>query len=158
MPYHIALDAGSEVSGRIGTTKRGIGPVAKDKGARIEDITVHDLVGKNFQEKVRAAVMAKANEIIAAKIVGRPSELERYAEAVYSEYLPYAEKLRKYVGSCAYELNESLNSGKTMLLEGAQATLLDVVHGTRPYVTSSNCTAGGAAANLGIDLRKFKII
>ncbi len=158
MPYHVALDAAGEGSGKLGTTKRGIGPVAKDKASRTEDITVYDLVSGGFKEKIKAVVAAKANELMAAKIIEKAADAEKYATAVYSEYAPYAEKLKRYVGSCAYTLNEELKNGKSLLLEGAQATLLDVVHGTRPYVTSSNCTAGGAAANLGIDLRKFRVI
>ncbi|HIG97854.1 TPA: adenylosuccinate synthetase [Candidatus Woesearchaeota archaeon] len=158
MPYHIALDAGGEASGKLGTTKRGIGPVAKDKASRTEDITICDLVSPGLREKIKAVVAAKTAELVAVKAIEKAADAEKYAEAAYAEYAPYAEKIRPYVGSCAYELNAALDSGKTMLLEGAQSTLLDVVHGTRPYVTSSNCTAGGAAANLGIDLRKFKII
>lgn len=158
MPYHTALDAAGQASSALGTTKRGIGPVAKDKASRTEDITVSDMVGKGFRGKIRIVVAAKTNELVAAKIIEKAADAEKYAAAIHAEYAPYAEKLKPHVGSCAYELNEALASGKTMLLEGAQATLLDVVHGTRPYVTSSNCTAGGAAANLGVDLRKFRII
>ncbi len=157
MPYHMALDM-DQASSALGTTKRGIGPVAKDKASRTEDVTIHDLLSSSFKERVKAAVAAKANELIAARVIEKQADAEGYAEAVCAEYADYAEKIRKYVGSASYELNDALDAGKTMLLEGAQATLLDVVHGTRPYVTSSNCTAGGAAANLGIDLRKFKII
>ncbi|MBI2144523.1 adenylosuccinate synthetase [Candidatus Woesearchaeota archaeon] len=158
MPYHIALDAGGEASGKLGTTKRGIGPAAKDKASRTEDITIHDMAGSVFKERLRAVAAAKANELITAKIVEKASDLNRYADAVYAEYSAYAGRLKQYIGSCAYTLNEELAKGRTMLLEGAQATLLDIVHGTRPHVTSSNCTAGGAAANLGVDLRKFKVV
>lgn len=160
MPYHIALDAGGEVSSRIGTTKRGIGPVAKDKASRTEDITVHDLLSGNFKEKIKSVVAAKAYELAKYNVISSANEREisKYTEEVYAEYSRYAAKLRPCVGSCSYELNEALANGKTLLLEGAQGTLLDIVHGTRPYVTSSNCTAGGAAANLGIDLRKFKVV
>lgn len=158
MPYHVALDSGSDASGKLGTTKRGIGPVAKDKAARTEDITVNDLISNGFKEKIRAVVAAKSNELAAAKVIEKSSDAEKYAAAVYAEYSPYAEKLRRYVGSSSYALNDAMARGQAILVEGAQATLLDVVHGTRPYVTSSNCTAGGAAANLGIDLRKFRII
>lgn len=158
MPYHTALDAGGQASTSLGTTKRGIGPVAKDKASRTEDVTVSDLVSSGFREKVKAVVAAKANELVAAKIIEKASDSNKYADQVFAEYAHYGEKLKRYVGSCSYEINEAITAGKTALLEGAQATLLDVVHGTRPYVTSSNCTAGGAAANLGVDLRKFKII
>ena len=158
MPHHTALDAGGGSTDTLGTTKRGIGPAAKDKASRTEDITVHDLVGNDFREKLRAVVSAKANELIASRIVAATADLNGYADEIYSEYSKYAQKIAQYVGSCAYELNEALAKGKSLLLEGAQATLLDIVHGTRPYVTSSNCIAGGAAANLGIDIRKFKII
>ncbi len=158
MPYHIVFDASGTVSSQLGTTKRGIGPVAKDKASRTEDITIHDIVSPGFRERVKAVVAAKADELILHNVVAGANGLNRYAEELYSEYSAYAEKLRPYVGSCAYMLNEALKKGESVLLEGAQATLLDIVHGTRPYVTSSNCTAGGAAANLGIDLRKFRII
>ena len=160
MPYHIALDAGGEVSGKLGTTKRGIGPVAKDKASRTEDITVYDLVSGNFKEKIKAAVTAKAAELVKHGVIkgGNEKEISAYAAEIHAEYSKYSEKIRPYVGSCTYALNQALVIGETMLLEGAQGTLLDIVHGTRPYVTSSNCTAGGAAANLGIDLRKFKVL
>ncbi len=157
MPYHTAMDAGGGATEQLGTTKRGIGPVAKDKASRTEDITVSDLVGTGFKEKLNAVVAAKANELIGNRIT-TAAELNKYANEIYMQYVRYANELKKYVGSCAYELNEALASGKSLLLEGAQATLLDIVHGTRPFVTSSNCTAGGAAANLGIDIRKFRII
>ncbi len=158
MPYHVALDSVSEASGKLGTTKRGIGPVAKDKASRTEDITVYDLASSSFKEKIKAVVAAKANGLVAAKVIEKAPDAEKYAAAVYAEYSPYAEKLKQYAGSSSYALNDALAKGQAILVEGAQATLLDVVHGTRPYVTSSNCTAGGAAANLGIDLRKFRVI
>jgi len=158
MPYHVSLDAGSNAGSKLGTTKRGIGPVAKDKASRTEDITIYDLVSPDFKEKIKAVVAAKANELILNKVVANASELNSYAEQLYAEYSPYAAKLKPYVGSCAYTLNDAIAKGQSVLLEGAQATLLDIVHGTRPYVTSSNCTAGGAAANLGVDIRKFRII
>ena len=157
MPYHIALDAGGDASAQLGTTKRGIGPVAMDKASRIADITVHDLLSPKFRERLTTVVAAKAKELIANKIIANAAEASKYAEGIYSEYSKFAQKIMQYAGSCAYELNDALASGKSLLIEGAQATLLDIVHGTRPYVTSSNCTAGGAAANLGVDIRKFTV-
>ncbi|MBI2176043.1 adenylosuccinate synthetase [Candidatus Woesearchaeota archaeon] len=160
MPYHVALDAGGAASGKLGTTKRGIGPAAKDKASRTEDITIYDLISGNFKDKVKAVVAAKAFELEKCGVIkgGSEKEISAYAAGIHAECSKYAEKIMPYVGSCAYVLNEALAMGETMLLEGAQGSLLDIVHGTRPYVTSSNCTAGGAAANLGVDLRKFKVV
>ncbi len=158
MPYHIVLDGKSDEQGKIGTTKRGIGPCAKDRAERKTDITVADMVGNGFYERIKEAVAAKKDELLSSGVIKTKYEVENYCKRAYDVYSSYAEKIRKYVGETTYLLNEELRKGKSILIEGAQGSLLDVVHGTRPYVTSSNTTAGGAAANLGIDLRGFKII
>ncbi len=158
MPYHVVLDGKSDEDGKIGTTRRGIGPCAKDRAERKTDITAADMVGAGFYEKIKAAVAAKKDELLSSGVIKTKYEIEGYCKKAYDVYSAYADKIRKYVGETAYLLNEEAAKGKSILIEGAQGSLLDVVHGTRPYVTSSNTTAGGAAANLGIDLRRFKVI
>tara|TARA_Y100000310_G_scaffold345659_1_gene467843 strand:+ start:10326 stop:11705 length:1380 start_codon:yes stop_codon:yes gene_type:complete len=153
MPYHIKLE-GNE---KIGTTKRGIGPAAKDKAERTTDITIADMVGENFLERIKEVVSEKKEELIAANILTKTFDDERYCERVHEVYSEYASRIKEYVGETSYLIYEETKKG-SVLLEGAQGSLLDVVHGTRPFITSSNTIAGGAASNLGIDLRKFKII
>lgn len=153
MPYHIALDRGKEQgSARIGTTQRGIGPVAKDRASRTEDICVSDLLS-GFAGKVKSVVDAKKDELSGCGVFGDASP-ESYAQGIIDEYSRYAGFLKPFVGSVAYELAESDN----VLLEGAQGVLLDIVHGTRPFVTSSNTTAGGAFANLGLSPSEFRVL
>ncbi|MBI3034196.1 adenylosuccinate synthase [Candidatus Woesearchaeota archaeon] len=160
MPYHISLDSSQEASGelKIGTTKRGIGPAAKDKASRTEDITIHDLLQKDFPKRLYAVLRAKKAELAERGIIKDEDELAKYSEAIASRYNKYAGKLRPFTGSVAYELNESIRHGKSIIVEGAQGALLDIVHGTRPYVTSSNTTAGGAFSNLGVNPREFTIL
>ncbi len=158
MPYHVVLDGRADEKSGIGTTRRGIGPCAKDRAERKTDITVADLLGKDFYARIKEAVELKKDELLSAGVIKTRYEVENYCKKVYDVYSAYAAKIRKYVGETTYLLNEEMRKGKSILVEGAQGSLLDVVHGTRPYVTSSNTTAGGAAANLGIDLRRFRII
>ncbi|MBI2133126.1 adenylosuccinate synthase [Candidatus Woesearchaeota archaeon] len=156
MPYHIALDMSHENSGRrIGTTGKGIGPVAKDKASRREDITIHDLL---FDiGKIREVVAAKENELVRNGIICQ-GEADDYAESLVREYSSYASLLKPFVGNVMYILNNALATGQSILVEAAQGTLLDIVHGTRPFVTSSNTTSGGAFANLGLNPKLFRII
>ena len=158
MPYHVALDRKKEEGGSIGTTRRGIGPAAKDKAERTTDITISDLIGETFSGRLKEVVREKEKELSYKEAFGPESNLDAYCEKVHEAYSRYAGKIRQYAGDGTQILNAQLREGKKILVEGAQGTLLDVVHGTRPYVTSSNTTAGGAAANLGIDLRTFRII
>lgn len=156
MPYHIKLD---EIeSGRIGSTGRGIGPAAKDKADRTSDITVADLISPDFPEKIASIIKEREDEFMAKGILNGKTNRIRYTKRVKDVYSDYASKIRNYVGRGNYLLHEELKRGKDIILEGAQGTLLDVVHGTRPYVTSSNTVSGAAAANLGIDIRKFRVI
>jgi len=148
MPYHKDLDGAAEKrlgKFRIGTTKRGIGPSYQDKAAR-QGIRVQDLLDeKIFRLKVETALASK-NPIL-EKVYG----LHTYTvEEICEEYLPYARILKSYVAETAHMLSEALKEGKSILFEGAQGTLLDIDHGTYPYVTSSSCCAGGAATGTGI--------
>ena len=147
-PYHKDLDGAHEKNlgkNLIGTTKRGIGPCYMDKmnrtGLRMQDM----LDDETFREKLEAA-LAYTNPIL-EKVYGLPTYT---VDQICETYLPFAERLRPYIVESSKLLNDLLAEGKSILFEGAQATLLDIDHGTYPFVTSSNCTAGGAVTGSGI--------
>ncbi|WAX55467.1 adenylosuccinate synthase [Jatrophihabitans cynanchi] len=146
--YNRTLDKVTERflgSARIGTTGRGIGPTYADKMARI-GIRVQDLFDEDvLRAKVSGALNLK-NQVL-VKIYNRKAV---DVEAVVSELRGYAERLRPMVADTALLLDRMLSEGKTVVLEAGQATLLDVDHGTYPFVTSSNATAGGACTGSGI--------
>ncbi len=148
MPYHRKLDAVMErYLGRnqIGTTKKGIGPAYTDKYSR-RGIRVQDLFDpKIFRDKVEVA-LSDTNRLLTRVY----NQLPMDAEAVADEYLAYADRLLPYVTDTSLLLWEGLRAGKKVLFEGAQGTLLDIDHGTYPFVTSSNPTAGGASVGSGI--------
>ncbi len=148
MPYHKDLDGADEKrlgKNSIGTTKRGIGPCYQDKAAR-KGIRVQDLMDeKIFRLKVETA-LAQKNPIL-EKIYG----LHTYTvDEILEEYLPYATIMKPYMAETTQMLNEANREGKKILFEGAQATMLDIDHGTYPYVTSSSCSSGGAAIGTGV--------
>ncbi|HNP55606.1 MAG TPA: adenylosuccinate synthase [Gordonia sp. (in: high G+C Gram-positive bacteria)] len=148
MPYHVAIDKVTERflgNAKIGTTGRGIGPCYQDKIARVGIRAADVLDEKLFGEKVEAALEIK-NQIL-TKIYNRRA-LE--PAAVTDEVLGLAEGFKHRIADTRLLLNQALESGETILLEGSQGTLLDVDHGTYPYVTSSNPTAGGASVGSGI--------
>jgi adenylosuccinate synthase len=148
MPYHRKLDAAIERylgKNQIGTTKKGIGPAYTDKYARF-GIRVQDLFDpKIFREKVVAALEDK-NKILPRVYNTLPMD----AEEIIEEYLGYADRLRPHVADTSLLVHEAIQAGKEVLFEGAQGTLLDIDHGTYPFVTSSNPTAGGAVVGTGI--------
>ncbi|MBC7292541.1 MAG: adenylosuccinate synthase, partial [Thermoleophilia bacterium] len=148
MPYHIMLDRVQELrlgKGKIGTTGRGIGPAYSDKAAR-QGVRVQDLLDpQGFRERVKAAMRAKAEILVRAydlDVSNLEAECERYIEA--------AESLRPYIADVSYMLWQALQDNKRVLFEGAQGTMLDLDHGTYPYVTSSNPVAGYACVGSGI--------
>jgi len=148
MPHHRALDKVTERylgSARIGTTGRGIGPTYGDKVART-GIRVQDLFDPGILEQKLNLVLMEKNQVLTKVYNRRGID----AAAVVAEYLGYGERLRPYVADTSLVLNEALDNGRAVLLEGAQATMLDVDHGTYPFVTSSSPTAGGACAGSGI--------
>jgi adenylosuccinate synthase len=151
MPYHRKLDAAIERylgKNQIGTTKRGIGPAYTDKYARV-GIRVQDLFdAKIFRQKVEAALVDK-NKILPRVYNTLPMD----PGEIVDEYSQYAERLQPHVTDTSLLLWEGLRAGKQVLFEGAQGTLLDIDHGTYPFVTSSNPTAGGAAVGSGIGPR-----
>jgi len=148
MPYHRKLDAAIERflgKNQIGTTKKGIGPAYTDKYARF-GIRVQDLFDeKIFREKVEAALEEK-NKILPRVYNTLPMD----ADEIVTEYLEYAERLKPHVADTSLLLWNAIRDQKDVLFEGAQGTLLDIDHGTYPFVTSSNTTAGGAVAGTGI--------
>jgi adenylosuccinate synthase len=155
-PYNRTLDKVTERflgSRKIGTTGRGIGPTYADKMAR-NGIRVQDLFDeKILRQKVEAALALK-NQILAKIYNRRAVEVDEVME----ELLGYAERLRPMVADTSLVLERALNDGKTVLLEAGQATLLDVDHGTYPFVTSSNATAGGACTGSGIPPTRVSVV
>ncbi|TQN33529.1 adenylosuccinate synthetase [Haloactinospora alba] len=148
MPYHRAMDKVTERflgKRRIGTTGRGIGPTYADKTSRT-GIRVQDTFdSKILRQKIELALHDK-NQILTKVYNQRGLEVER----VLDEYLGYAEMLRPHVADTSLVLNRALDAGETVYLEGSQGTLLDLDHGTYPFVTSSSPTAGGACSGAGI--------
>ena len=148
MPYHRKLDAVMErYLGRnlIGTTKKGIGPAYSDKIQR-RGIRVQDLFDKKiFRDKVETA-LSDTNRVLTRVY----NQLPMDPTGIADEYLEYAERLLPYVDDTSLLLWQALQDGKQVLFEGAQGTLLDIDHGTYPFVTSSNPTAGGASVGSGI--------
>jgi adenylosuccinate synthase len=148
MPHHRALDRVVERylgQARIGTTGRGIGPAYGDKVARV-GIRVQDLLDPGILRQKLDLVLREKNQILVKVYNRKAIDLD----SVVEEYLAYAERLRPYIADTRQELARAIERGATVLLEGAQATLLDVDHGTYPFVTSSNPTAGGACVGAGI--------
>jgi adenylosuccinate synthase len=148
MPYHRELDRLTERrlgKLKLGTTKRGIGPAYADKAARI-GIRVQDLLDeKIFAAKLEVALYEK--NLVLTKIYGR---LPLNLADVLEEYLGYAERLRPYITDTVAAVHEALDAGKNVVFEGAQGTLLDLDHGTYPFVTSSNPISGGVCAGAGV--------
>ena len=147
-PYHRTIDKVSERflgKAKIGTTGRGIGPAYADKINRI-GIRVQDLFDPSIlRQKIEGALRDK-NQVLIKVFNRKGIEIDD----VLREYLEYAEILRPYVTDTSLLLNQALDKGEIVLLEGSQGTLLDVDHGTYPFVTSSNPTAGGASTGSGI--------
>jgi adenylosuccinate synthase len=148
MPWHVALDQASERRLgrlRIGTTRRGIGPCYADKAARL-GIRVQDLLDpKILRQKIEVALAEK--NVWLERVYGvEPLRLEDVAE----RYERFAQRLRPYVADTSLLVDRALRDGESVLCEGAQGTLLDLDHGTYPFVTSSNPLAGAAATGLGI--------
>ncbi len=155
-PYHVTVDKVSErFLGKraIGTTGRGIGPTYGDKIGRI-GIRVQDLFDPSIlSQKVEGALTQK-NELL-VKIYNRAAIKPK---DVVDHLLSFAERLRPMVSDTSLILNQALDAGKTVLLEGGQGTLLDVDHGTYPFVTSSNPIAGGASTGSGIGPTRIKTV
>ena len=148
MPWHVALDQASERrlgKLQIGTTRRGIGPCYADKAARL-GIRVQDVLdAKILRQKIEVA-LAEKNVWLERVYGAEPLALDELAE----RYESYAQRLRPYVADTSLLVDRALHDGRSVLLEGAQGTLLDLDHGTYPFVTSSSTVAANAATGVGI--------
>jgi adenylosuccinate synthase len=148
MPYHLLLDSGGEAklgSLQIGTTRRGIGPCYADKAARL-GIRVQDLLDeKILKKKIVAAMEPKRLSL-------RPFERDPALDlhAMTEEYLTYGHRLEQHIGDTAKLMWDLLDDGRTVIFEGAQGAMLDIDHGTYPFVTSSNPVAGAACVGTGV--------
>ncbi|MBU5614229.1 adenylosuccinate synthase [Geomonas azotofigens] len=153
MPYHKRIDIARERNSgakKIGTTGRGIGPAYEDKIGR-RGIRLMDLLDeKAFTRKVKE-VLDEKNLILTQLLGDQPFTFEE----IYTEYMGYAETLRKYAADTSLILHKDIKAGKSLLFEGAQGTLLDVDHGTYPYVTSSSTCSGGACTGSGVSPREI---
>jgi adenylosuccinate synthase len=156
MPYHKLMDQASEEQqgiDKIGTTGRGIGPAYVDKANR-KGIRIVDLLDRNsFEIKLRRNLEEK-NNIIERIFSKNPLDVD----AILEEYLNFDKKIDKYIKDVSIYLNKAIADGKRILLEGAQGTLLDVDHGTYPFVTSSNPSSGGACIGVGIGPTKITAV
>ncbi|MBA2242182.1 MAG: adenylosuccinate synthase [Chthoniobacterales bacterium] len=155
LPYHRVLDEQRELlkgHAKIGTTKRGIGPAYGDKaartGLRISDLMQPALFSKKLQAKIRE------NNSILQALGAKPINFCEVKEA----YLAAGEKLRPFVANTVVWLHRALQRDRAILFEGAQGTFLDIDHGTYPYVTSSNTTAGGACTGSGVPPHRMDIV
>ncbi len=151
LPWHTELDGIEDAKNTIGTTKRGIGPVYMDKSSRIYAIRVGDLFDeKELKEKLER--IAKVKEGI-VKVFGKSIQFN--TSQIFDSLIQFRDRIAPHVKNTQYFLNEAVNAKKNILLEGAQATLLDLDHGTYPFVTSSNTTAGAASVGSGIPPKKI---
>jgi adenylosuccinate synthase len=153
MPYHKRIDIARETKSgakKIGTTGRGIGPAYEDKigrrGIRLMDLIDRELFSRKLKE------FLEEKNFILEKLLGE--EPFTFAE-IFEQYTGYAEILRKYVADTSLTIYRDIREGKRILFEGAQGTLLDVDHGTYPYVTSSSTCAGGACTGAGVSPREI---
>ncbi|MBN1397521.1 MAG: adenylosuccinate synthase [Bacteroidetes bacterium] len=146
MPYHKMLDAARERGAvKIGTTGRGIGPAYNDKytrtGIRVVDLLNRDIMRKKLKDNIEAS-----NEILSKLYQTKALDVD----AIINEYQEFDRKFDEYITDTSEYLNNALKKNKRILAEGAQGALLDIDHGTYPFVTSSNPTSGGACTGLGI--------
>lgn len=148
MPYHLVLDREGEIrlgSSKIGTTRKGIGPAYADKTTRI-GIRVQDLLDVNILEKKIQAALEEKNLMLTKVYNVQPMD----ADEIIKEYAGYTKLLKTHIIDGYLAINDALDAGKNVLFEGAQGTLLDIDHGTYPFVTSSATVAGGACTGAGV--------
>ncbi len=153
MPYHATLDALNEDrrgDQKIGTTLRGIGPAYMDKAARV-GIRVGDLLHpQEFRDRLRR-VLEEKNHLLSSAYGAEPFDFDE----MYQTFLEYGRELAPYVADTSIIINQAIDRGERVLFEGAQGTMLDIDHGTYPFVTSSHPSAGGAAIGAGVGPTKI---
>ncbi len=156
LPYHILLDQYQEASKgdqKVGTTNKGIGPAYMDKASRV-GIRMADLLERDtFETKLRQN-LAEKNELFTKLYAKEPLGFD----SIFEEYYEYGQQLKQYVTDTSVIVNNALDQGQHVLFEGAQGVMLDVDHGTYPYVTSSNPIAGGVTTGVGIGPNKIDTI
>jgi len=154
-PWHfaedLALDQNTSDGENIGTTQRGIGPCYRDKVGRAYAIRLGDLYRDTFQEQVRHNV--KAKNAVLASMFPDGSFVPLDADEIHKQYLDYAQRLKPYIADTTEYLLAAAEAGKRILFEGAQGALLDVDHGTYPFVTSSNSSGVGVSNGSGVPAR-----
>ena len=154
LPYHLAEERLTEESAsaadHLGTTRRGIGPCYRDKVGRVHGVRVGDLYHPERLKEHLARIVAYKNRLLTAML----PDFEPFdAQEVIEQYLGLAERLRPYVRDTTAYLHQAIADGKRLMFEGAQGSLLDIDHGSYPYVTSSNSSAAGIAAGCGVPTR-----
>jgi len=153
MPYHKKIDIARERlrgKGKIGTTGRGIGPCYEDKYTRV-GVRVSEFVDSElFAENLKLNLDMK-NRYLEEFLGDSPCDYDE----IFKEYSAYAERIKKYVANTSLLMEDFINGGKSILFEGAQGSMLDVDHGTYPFVTSSNTVAGGACSGVGVGPTKL---
>ncbi len=156
LPYHIEEERLTEESDsaadHIGTTRRGIGPCYRDKVGRVHGIRVGDLYHPDYFRDRLARAVAYKNRLLAAVL---PDFHPLDHAAIAAEYLDYAQRLRPFVCDTGDWIHQALDDGRRLMFEGAQGSLLDVDHGTYPYVTSSNSSAAGITPGSGLPARRI---
>lgn len=160
-PYHMEEERLSEqrTANRIGTTGRGIGPCYQDKVGRIGGIRVGELIHPDRLRERLGTIVERKNRILRALAEGWGQGAKTFDAAVLCrEYMDYGEQLRSHIVDTARLLQQALNKGKRLLFESAQGSLLDVDHGTYPYVTSSNSSAAGVWSGSGVPARQLQRI
>ena len=148
LPYHMAIEQAAETARgekKIGTTSRGIGPAYEDKAGR-RGVRVTDLFNPEALKEIIFSVAREKNCLIQKLYGGQALD----PQEIYEQYLEYGSQLQEFVVDVAFYLNSQIRAGRSILFEGAQGTLLDVDHGTYPYVTSSSACAGGACVGTGV--------
>ncbi len=153
MPYHKLEDRLSEAAlsstKKLGTTARGIGPLYTDKASRTNAIRVHHLLQPDVFRARLEDIVARKNRVFGALYEAEPIDIE----AIVETFTAYADRLRPMVVDTSHLLHQSMTNGKRVLFEGAQGSLLDLDHGTFPFVTSSNSSACGVSAGAGVPAR-----
>jgi adenylosuccinate synthase len=152
LPYHIELDGLQEElkkDSKVGTTKKGIGPCYVDKYART-GIRMGEFIDEELFKAKLAFHIEEKNELFT-----KYDKISFDLDKVYQEYIEYAKEIRQYVTDTSFEIDEALEAGKKILFEGAQGVMLDIDHGTYPYVTSSNPSAGAVTIGTGVGPTKI---
>jgi adenylosuccinate synthase len=156
MDYHRFLDSSIDKKVKIGTTGRGVGPAYSDKAGRTWALRIIDLISDGFEKKMERILEGKKDELLKFGVVEKV--FGKYKLLIFKEYKEYAEMIKPYVADTTVLVNQALDNGKKVLFEGAQGILLDLDHGTYPYVTSSNTCAGGACTGAGVGPNKINRI